>query len=288
MKDISFIVFTNERYFNLLELTLPYNIKNTSHLNKKIYVVSNKIPDTDLLPNINYISGNVDFSDNGGHFGRTLLNALKQINEDYVLFLCDDYLITSPINKERFDKLIPIMEDVGGDYFSFASYRYIDHFISNWPSVNLDLTYYGYPNSSIREFDPTTRHMYSVQPCLWKRSSLIELLTYNQNITLHQLDNTDIFNKKGEKRVLVQYDSYENKSDFLDYNFKNLCYYHPPLTYNFDERNLYSDFLLMDYIEVVRHGKFINYNSNTKTYLDNILQNEITAKTKEKLERFMN
>ncbi len=36
MKDISFVVFTNENYFDLLYLTLPYTIENTKHLNKTI------------------------------------------------------------------------------------------------------------------------------------------------------------------------------------------------------------------------------------------------------------
>ena len=37
MKDISFLVFTNENYFDLLYLTLPYTIENTKHLNKTLF-----------------------------------------------------------------------------------------------------------------------------------------------------------------------------------------------------------------------------------------------------------
>ena len=78
MGDISFVVFTNENYFDLLYLTLPYTIENTKHLNKTINVVSNKIPKHEVFYGINYIDSNVEFSSDGSHFRDTLLFALKK------------------------------------------------------------------------------------------------------------------------------------------------------------------------------------------------------------------
>lgn len=289
MKDISFVVFTNENYFDLLYLTLPYTIENTKHLNKTINVVSNKIPEHEIFNGVNYIDSNVNFSSDGSHFRDSLLFALNQIPEDYILFLCDDYLIKSPINKDRFDNIINILEKINGDYLALGTQKHIENFVINWDKPNINLSEYGFPDGCFYNFDVTARHMYSVQPCVWKKSSLIDLLTHNPSLTLHQLDNTDISNKKGEKRKLEEFFNfsfYEKKENFFDYGFNNFCYHHPPMTYHVDEKPLSTDFLLIDYIEIVRHGKFLDANVNSKDILNNILNSKENIKNK--LNKFIN
>jgi hypothetical protein len=291
MRDISFVVFTNEKYFKLLYLTLPYTIENTKHLGKTINVVSNKIPEHDKFDGVNYIDPNVNFSSTGSHFRDSLLMALNQIPEDYILFLCDDYLIKSPINKNRFDNLVNIMEKINGDFLALGTQKHIENFVVNWNRPEIKLSDYGFPDDCFYEFDETARHMYSVQPCIWKKSSLIELLNHNPGLTLHQLDNTDILNKRREKRNLIEKHSYlfyESKENFFDYGFKNFCYHFPPLTNHVDEKPMSSDFLLIDYIEIVRHGKFLNAEVNSKTILYNILNSEENTDLKDKLKDFLN
>jgi hypothetical protein len=289
MKDISFVVFTNENYFDLLYLTLPYTIENTKHLNKTINVVSNKIPEHEIFNGVNYIDSNVNFSSDGSHFRDSLLFALNQIPEDYILFLCDDYLIKSPINKDRFDNIVNILEKINGDYLALGTQKHIENFVINWDKPNINLSEYGFPDGCFYNFDVTARHMYSVQPCVWKKSSLIDLLTHNPSLTLHQLDNTDISNKKGEKRKLEEFFNfsfYEKKENFFDYGFNNFCYHHPPMTYHVDEKPLSTDFLLIDYIEIVRHGKFLDANVNSKDILNDILNSKENIKNK--LSKFIN
>jgi hypothetical protein len=289
MKDISFVVFTNENYFDLLYLTLPYTIENTKHLNKTINIVSNKIPQHEKFDGVNYIDSNVNFSGDGSHFRDSLLFALNQIPEDYILFLCDDYLIKSPINKNRFDNIINILDKINGDYLALGTQKHIENFVVNWEKPNITLSEYGFPDGCFYKFDVTARHMYSVQPCVWKKSSLIELLTHNPSLTLHQLDNTNILNKKGENRQLTEFFNfsfYENKENFFDYGFNNFCYHYPPISYHVDEKPLSTDFLLIDYIEIVRHGKFLDANVNSKDILNNILNSD--ENIKHKLKKFIN
>ena len=289
MKDISFVVFTNENYFNLLYLTLPYTIENTKHLNKTINIVSNKIPQHEKFDGVNYIDSNVNFSGDGSHFRDSLLFALNQIPEDYILFLCDDYLIKSPINKNRFDNIINILDIINGDYLALGTQKHIENFVVNWEKPNITLSEYGFPDGCFYKFDVTARHMYSVQPCVWKKSSLIELLIHNPSLTLHQLDNTNILNKKGENRQLSEFFNfsfYENKENFFDYGFNNFCYHCPPITYHVDEKPLSTDLLLIDYIEIVRHGKFLDADVNSKDILNNILNSD--ENIKHKLKKFIN
>jgi hypothetical protein len=71
MKDICFIIFTNENYFELLELTLKFVVDNCFFLGKKIYVISNKIPYQIDNPNVIFLESGTPFSMDGGHFGPT-------------------------------------------------------------------------------------------------------------------------------------------------------------------------------------------------------------------------
>ena len=289
MKDVSLIVFTNENYFELLYLTLPFTIENTKHLGKTLNIVSNKLPEHQEFEGVNYIIADVEFSSTGSHFRDTLLHALNTISEEYILFLCDDYLIKSPINQSRFENLIPIMEKINADYLALGTQKHIENFVVTWPKPQVNLSDYNFPENCFYEFDVSTRHMYSVQPCIWKKSSLKELLIHNPNLSLHQLDNTDILNKKGQRRNLTEahnFSFYEKKEDFFDYNFKNFCYHYPPTTYHVDEKPLSTGFFLIDYIEIVRHGKFLDANVNSKDILFQILDSN--NKIKNKLNKFLN
>jgi hypothetical protein len=291
MKDISFIVYTNESYYDLLKLTLPHTIKNTNHLDSVIHVVSNKIPKNLNFPSVNFIDCETELMLDGGHFGNTLLKALNKIEQEYVLFLCDDYLIKSPIKKERFHNIVDVMKSLNADYMALGTQKHLVYYIPNWNKPKINSLNYGFPDGCFYELDERIRHLYSVQPCIWKKSSLIELLTFNPNITLHQLDNTDILNKKGERRNLDEfynYSFYEEKPNFFDYGFKNFCYHYPPESYHIDEKPLNSEYFLIDYVEIVRNGKFLNANVNAKLILEEVYKTEEFISIKEDLTKFIN
>ena len=55
------VLYTNEMGYDLIDLTLPYLIKNVEHLNSDIWVVSNRIPKEDRVPGVNYFDGGVNF-----------------------------------------------------------------------------------------------------------------------------------------------------------------------------------------------------------------------------------
>lgn len=288
--DVSFLVFTNEMHFSILNLTLPFLIKNVEQLNRPIYVVSNKIPNETRPVGAEYIDANEPFSSSGHHFRNTLMTALKHIDSKYVVFMCDDYLVQSAVKADRFNGIINMMDDLSIDFFSMASQKHMEHIIPSWKRLDTDLSKYNLPNGCIYELADYIRHMYSVQPCVWKVSSLITLLSYNENMSLHELDSTDIRNMRGKRRTLTAesgFNLYTKDSDFMDYGFRNFCYHLPPLTYNADERAIGSDYFIFDYIEIVRHGKFIAQNINARTILHEILSMPEYSAVKQKLVQFM-
>lgn len=285
--DISFIVFTNETYFNINYVTIPQLIKNTKGLDAKINLVSNKFPEHKRFVDVNYIESNVPFDGSGHHFRDTMLYALERIEEKYVFFLCDDYIFRSPVKENTFNSISGILDDLDADFLSLSTQKHMGAHVANWEKIDLDLPQYGFPNNSLCYMPDEYCHLYSVQPCIWKKESLIELLKHNPGLSLHGLDNLNIVNKKGERRErnpLTLF--YHEKPGFFDYGFKNIGIYLDPIGFNADERIPNSDYLIIDYCEVIRHGKIMEPDTNSKRYFLELIETEEYINIKEKLNKF--
>lgn len=284
--DVSVLVYTNERGISITDLTLPRVITAFEDVGCNIYLTANKLPSSYNIYNVNYINAGVEFSSNGGHYSQTLQHALKVIPEDYILFLCDDYLFRSKIKQNVFENIVALIKNYDVDYFSFASLCYCDVIIKNWKSPDIELKKFNL-EGTLYEIDNDYRHLYSVQPCIWKKTSLIKLLECNPSLSLWDMDNTAICNTQGKSRYLnYETNLYENTPETaLDFNFKNFTINLPPLTYNIDNRQPDSDFYVLDYGEVIRHGKFIECETNTKRLAFSILDSD--PELKEKVKQFL-
>jgi len=293
LSNFALVVFTNEKYSNLLELTIPYINKAFKDINIKKYVVSNKITETIDVDGINefeLIVGDVDFCDRGTHYSKTMKYLIKNISEKYILFLCDDYLIKSEIKKDTFYGIINFIYENNIDYFYLGTQKSMEKYVNERTNIETDYERYNLPNGCLYNIDKDERHLYSVQPCFWKTESLLQILDNNKNLSLHGMDNTDIKDDKGNKRVLDESKNeifYKHNDLYNYYNFKNITYHYPILTYHVDEKPLGSDFLMIDYIEIVRHGKFINSEVNSKFILKDILNSDEIKHKTNKLKKFL-
>jgi hypothetical protein len=285
--DICFNVFTNENYFGINYVTIPQLIKNTKHLNVKINLISNKFPEHERFEGVNYIESNIPFDGSGKHFRDTMLYALDRIEEKYIFFLCDDYVFRSPVKENTFNSITSILDKTNSDFLSLSTQKHMGAFISKWDKIDLDITNYGYPSNCFYYMPDEYCHMYSVQPCVWKKESLIELLKQNEGLSLHDLDNLNIVNKKNERRernpsILFYYE----KQGFFDYGFKNIGIYLDPLGFNADEREPNTDYLIIDYCEVIRHGRIMEPDTNSKRYFLDLIKTDEYKNIKDKLNKF--
>jgi hypothetical protein len=284
MNNIETIIFTNENHIDILNVTLPRFINYLKPINSKINVITNKIVNNTKIDfsQVNVIETMVNFDNNGGHFRKSMITALKVINSKYILFFCDDYMINSIIKNETFNNVMKTIEHYGCDYMSFSSLKYNRVDLTKWEIINDDLSSFGIDGGVLYQINENYRHLYSVQPCIWKKESLIELLEYNENITLHMLDNTMIKNKRGYDRVLNYETNYFEPDDLtcLDYGFKSYTIDLPPFSFNIDDRDLYSDYFIFDYGEIMRHGKIQSSNTNTIIILTQFLNENTDIKNK--------
>lgn len=271
--NIEILIFTNEHYFDILHVTLPRISKYLQSLNSNINLVINKYKSDYRFNDINVIETNVEFKRDGSHFRDSLLFALSKIESEYIFFFCDDYMVESELKIDNFNKLMEIIKFYNVDYYSFSSLNYCDHVVKDWRVVNSNLSEFGFDGGVLYEIPNNFVHLYSVQPCIWKTESLKTLLHHNKNLSLHDLDNTRIKNKKGNYIKLSENPSYyiEDVDTNFDYNFTNFTINYPPLTYNIDDRPIGSDYLILNYGEILRYGKVIESMTNSKRILFDFL-----------------
>jgi hypothetical protein len=275
--NISLLTYTNETYIPIAKLAANQFNKHSAGLDIKKYIACNKFNENDYndFEGYNLIDCNISLEKNGSHFARIMMNALKTIDTEYVLFFLEDYFLIKDIKVDVFKNLFNCIVDNNIDYVSLMAYHY------DWEPLNTDYTKYNLPKDILIKFDPRYFYLFSVQPSIWKRSSLIKLFEYNPFLEVHQMDITLIKNMRGHTRHNNDHEYWETPDDFWDFNFKMYTFKKSDITknYSFDERGLEGDYLLFLYSETIRRGRFnFNTHNNNKLFLEKYLpENNITT-----------
>jgi hypothetical protein len=230
--NLAIVIYTNETNLPILKLFLDYFFKHNPNFNLPIYAISNKFtkPNLPYSDKVKYIAGNIEFHSAGGHFSETLRNVLPQIKEDYIFYFCEDYILTYSIDQNALTTLMQMLQYENIDMFSFASMYPINHGF-----LPFDKQYFEIP---LYYIDLNYRHAYSVQPCIWKKQSLLQLLNDNPSCSLHDMDNSILNNKDKYKLVCTNLKIYDQA-------------YKP-------------DYFIIGYKEIIRHGVFLsNHNGQS-------------------------
>jgi hypothetical protein len=286
MKDLSLLVYTNQTYLPIAELCLEQIIKHFKEIDIKKYITSNSFDENFKFDEmgIETLPTSVSFSEKSSHFSEVLIKALEKIPSKYILFFLDDYFIINDVKKSVLENLISVMDDETIDYISLMSYDYND-----WETLNIDFKKYSLPDNSLINFNYSYYYMFSVQPCIWNKESLITILQHNKNIGVHDLDTTNIKNKKGEFRLHNDYAFWQTPEGFWDYGFKFVTLKKTELTKNFafDERGSNGDYFLFLYSEVIRRGKFnFKTHNNNRVFLETYLKEKNITPDLEKYKLF--
>jgi hypothetical protein len=120
------------------------------------------------------------------------------------------------------------MHDKNIDMCSFASSYPTTN---QWPLLNVECSKYHFQPNTFYKTDNQYKHAYSVQPCIWKKSSLQQLLNDNPSASLHDMDNSILINKDNYNIICTNYKIYDG-----------CC---PP------------EYFIIGYVEIIRHGVFL-------------------------------
>lgn len=285
--NVHFLIYSNENTLPIVDLSLKYFDKHFGLDNIKITVASNKFLTDDLSfkDKVNYISADVPFCNGGGHFSKTISNAIDIIEEKYIFYYCEDYINIDPVQWDKFAKLINLLDKENIDLFTFSNFR-PDHFNKN----NTPGTFkvfekceeYGFNIDDIFYVGEEQIHRYSLQPGIWNKNSLKEILSYNPHMTLHHLDSSHIKGKKGSyrDRKLEPFQQYVPWLDTSEnYNHKVLTCKNMIFDYYPDARQQF----VISYLELMRSGKICFHGSSLLSHIekDNWVRIEIDKIVKE-------
>lgn len=234
MKNLRVVYFTNQNNLELAEMAVDYFKKNSKNL--RINIVSNYfLPNTNFYhQDVEYFNMEVPYKYDGKHFGESMIKYLNQIDDEYIFFFCDDYFVINPVKEEELQNLLDFIVCEKIDYFGFDDMNPNDTrleeviYNSNCENKNKD-------NFVVRNMDH--RYLYSVQPCIWKKTTLLGIL--NNNISLHNLDHTI-----DELRIFENIKALGN-------NLKS------HMTYLSSEDIEKLEYFILCYVEIVRHGVFM-------------------------------
>jgi hypothetical protein len=259
MDNIRFVFYTSEINVPFAELCLKNFLKRTNDIDIKVSLISNNFINNDFQfkDKVLYLSGGVEFQKNGTHYAKTLINTLSQVDEEYVFMFIDDFFIFKDIKHNDLSDLINHIKCEGIDYFSFDNIDIRSDNFSKYEST-CDNKY----NEHFYKINNSHHNLFSVQPCIWKRESLLNLLKKYDYISGNQLDYTiDEIRQNNTYKTL----SCNLKSWFNDYRDDENC-----------------DYFIIAYYEIVRHGVFslpenglpVNPNDNQVLFVKKLIDEE--------------
>lgn len=217
LDNIRFVFFTNENNSKFAEVALKHFLKHNKREGLKITLVSNKFKHKDFkfTNQVDYFDAGVDLNVRVHHFGYSLQKFLPTMEEDYVFYFCDDYFLLDEIDYTGLEKLLEFIECDGVDYFGFDDVggaiplSSFDEYRSYCSHPLIDRFYLRHPDY---------QYIYSVQPCIWKKDSLIKVLNKHDGISLHDLDETkDYLREPSFKTIMTDlvscFDYHDSQED---------------------------------------------------------------------------
>lgn len=258
INDLRFVFWTNESNLHLMQITLDQFFKYNRLNNIKVSVMMNDFDDNTHLPHSNkvqYLKAGVPFDSVGKHFGKSLIEILPKIKEEYIFYFCDDYMFIKDTKWEDLKTLMNFIRNNNVDYFGFDEINphHLIHDFEPYSGTQPELF-----QQQLQTRKNSYRYLFSVQPCIWKRDSLLNLVKKYPNINLHDLDETlEVIRNDNELKTFgINLESH----------------------FTYDEREEFEYFIIA-YIEIVRHGVFhypdngymLNSNSNIVKFIDEII-----------------
>lgn len=223
-----FIINTNEYNVYLANIVADSYLKYGPS-DMKLAIVSNKLPqDIELKDNIDYYESGIKYHQFGDHFKDTLLSYLDSINDDYIFFFCDDFLLLDYFKEDQYKNLLNYIKQNNIDYACFDE-------IAKQFWVDFKVKEEDFDGVTIRERNEEYQHLFSVQPCIWKRESFIELLNSVDENSIWHIDNTS--------------EQYRNANKYNNIGFNAGSH----MTF---KQKTDKDYYVLSYIELIRHGVF--------------------------------
>ena len=175
------VIYTNES--NLPMAGVAYSeFKEYAPADSDVTIVTNKLlKDYDPEHKGEIFTAEIE-NKGGAQFAEVMIKYLKTITNEYIFFLLDDYITYRDFSRHDFNRVLNLMSTHNVDYFSIdRKQQQSTREFELYPNEYFDSEY-------INIIPPTDFHRFSVQPCIWKRESLLKLLEKYPDIGIHKLE----------------------------------------------------------------------------------------------------
>lgn len=160
-KELAIVVLSCDKFSTLWPLFFDRFNKFFPDIGAKVYLLSNfKNLEFKTDTQINLIKTGEDIS-----WSYNLEKLLISLEEEKVMFLMDDGLLSNHVNKAKFENIYKEFLNKDMDYLNLKSSLFADK--------NLD--------SLFRELPPGTSYRAAIAPALWKKHVLLDILNNKEN-----------------------------------------------------------------------------------------------------------
>ena len=120
------------------------------------------------------LSGNFFYYEDDLFYPLRLLNILSNINSEIIVLDHEDMILYDKANLDEINKALNLIENKNLDSIRFIK--------------NINAKYNEIENSEVEIIDKNSEWIFSIQPSIWRRDSLISLLKRNLNVNIWQLE----------------------------------------------------------------------------------------------------
>ena len=174
IKDLKWITHTHTDYYDVCKIyngEMPLYLWGDEFWDNHYYLINSeyKSKKEELR-----LSGNFFYYEDDLFYPLRLLNILSNINSEIIVLDHEDMILYDKANLDQINKALKLIEKKNLD-----SVRFIK---------NINAKYNNIDNSKVEIIDKKSEWIFSIQPSIWRRESLISLLKKNLNVNIWQLE----------------------------------------------------------------------------------------------------
>ena len=174
IQDLKWITHTHTDYYDVCKIydgEMPSNLWGDQFWENHYYLINSeyKSKKGELK-----LSGKFFYYEDYLFYPLRLLNILSNLNTEIIVLDHEDMILYDKANLDEINKALNLIEKKNLDSIRFIK--------------NINAKYNKIENSQVEIIDKKSEWIFSIQPSIWRRDSLISVLKRNLNVNIWQLE----------------------------------------------------------------------------------------------------
>tara|TARA_Y100000746_G_C15392319_1_gene402761 strand:- start:96 stop:845 length:750 start_codon:yes stop_codon:yes gene_type:complete len=176
IQNIPWITHTHTDCYDVCKIyegEMPYLLWGNDFWNNHIYLVNSEQNSEKLKYKL---TGKCFYYDDEINYPHRILNILTNIDSEYIVLDHEDMFLYQKANIDQINKSIELIINKELD-----SIRFIKNINAKYTSIS--------KNCSVEKISSNSEWIFSIQPSVWRKKALIEILKKNLNVNIWELEN---------------------------------------------------------------------------------------------------